>query len=30
MGIVTLFIDNKMPARLSEVLISKVPNVNGL
>lgn len=27
MGIVTLFIDSKMPARLSEVLISKVPNV---
>lgn len=27
MGLVTLFIDSKMPARLSEMLISKVPNV---
>ena len=27
MGTVTLFIDSKMPARLSEVLIVKVPNV---
>lgn len=27
MGLVTLFIESKMPARLSEVLISKVPNV---
>ena len=27
MGIVTLFIESKMPARLSEILISKVPNV---
>ena len=27
MGTVTLFIESKMPARLSEVLISKVPNV---
>ncbi len=27
MGIVTLFIESKMPARLSEMLISKVPNV---
>ncbi len=26
MGIVTLFIDSKMPARLSEILITKVPN----
>lgn len=27
MGIVTLFINSKMPARLSELLIAKVPNV---
>ncbi len=27
MGIVTLFIESKMPARLAEMLISKVPNV---
>lgn len=27
MGTVTLFIDSKMPARLSEILITKVPNV---
>ncbi len=27
MGTVTLFIESKMPARLAEVLISKVPNV---
>ncbi len=27
MGLVTLFIESKMPARLSEILISKVPNV---
>ncbi len=27
MGVVTLFIDSKMPARLSEMLISCVPNV---
>ena len=27
MGTVTLFIDSRMPARLSEILISKVPNV---
>ncbi len=27
MGLVTLFIESKMPARLSELLISKVPNV---
>ena len=27
MGIVTLFIDSRMPARLAEVLITKVPNV---
>lgn len=27
MGIVTLFIDSKMPIKLSEILISKVPNV---
>ena len=27
MGTVTLFIESKMPARLSELLISKVPNV---
>lgn len=27
MGIVTLFIESKMPARLAEILISKVPNV---
>ena len=27
MGLVTLFIESKMPARLSEMLISKVPNV---
>lgn len=26
MGIVTLFIESKMPARLSEILITKVPN----
>ena len=27
MGLVTLFIESRMPARLSEMLISKVPNV---
>lgn len=27
MGIVTLFIESKMPARLAEMLISRVPNV---
>ena len=27
MGTVTLFIESRMPARLSEILISKVPNV---
>jgi Na+/H+ antiporter NhaD/arsenite permease-like protein len=27
MGVVTLFIESKMPARLSEILITKVPNV---
>lgn len=27
MGIVTLFIESRMPARLSEILISRVPNV---
>lgn len=27
MGLVTLFIDSKMPARLAEILIAKVPNV---
>ena len=27
MGIVTLFIESKMPARLAEILISRVPNV---
>ena len=28
MGIVTLFIESKMPARLAEILITKVPNIN--
>ena len=28
MGTVTLFIESRMPARLAELLISKVPNVN--
>lgn len=27
MGLVTMFIESKMPARMSEILISKVPNV---
>ena len=27
MGIVTLFIESKMPARLAEILIAKVPNI---
>jgi len=27
MGIVTLFIESKMPARLAEILITKVPNI---
>ncbi|MBR2942026.1 MAG: arsenic transporter, partial [Clostridia bacterium] len=27
MGLVTLFIDSRMPARLSEMLITKVPNI---